>query len=210
MSKLLHQLFDGSGRGEQINLPDIKHVSHSNLGKELEDALNRTHYLYAIQKTAHILQNPKTWVYTNKAKYDYLTSTGAGATVARTGDGKYLQAKKSNVDFSGNVGAMHVAFDAKQTKGKSFPLKNVERHQIEKLLLTEQTGAIAGLIVWMSDISRVFFIRAAMLNDAVIEMLYKQGRSSISLKQMEEEAIEIQTHSDLREVNWLPIIKRLR
>lgn len=208
MSGLLHQLFDGSGRAEQQVLPDTKVVSHSNLGKELEDALNRTHHRYAMQRVAHVSQNPKNWAYTSKEKYDYLKQT-VKSVVAQTADGKYLQAKKSNIDFSGNAGARHVAFDAKQTKGKSFPLKNVERHQIEKLLLTEQSGGIAGLIVWLSDVHRVFFVSASMLDKAVIEMLFKQGRSSISLQQFEDEAAEIPVKRDLREVDWLPVIVRI-
>lgn len=209
MSGLLYQLFEGDDRHEQQTLPSIKHVSHSNLGKELEDALNRTHHHYAVRKIAHITQNPKTWLYSTKSKYDYLVANGAGATVAQIGDGKYLQAKKSNVDFSGNAGARHIAFDAKQTKGKSFPLKNVERHQAEKLLLTEETGGVAGLMVWLSDISRVFFVGATMLDQAIIEMLFKQGRSSISLAQMEASAIEIPVKKNLTEVDWFPLIDQI-
>ena len=209
MSRLLHQLFDTSDQAEQQSLPTIKHISHSNLGKELEDALNRTHHRYAIQKLAHIKQNPKKWAYSAKAKYDYLIKIGAGGCVARTSDGKYLQAKKSDVDFSGNVGSHHIAFDAKQTKGKSFPLRNVERHQVEQLLLTEQTGAVSGLMIWMSDVHKVFFVKASTVEKAIIEMLFKQARSSISLKQMEDDAVNIPINKDLREVDWLPVLKSL-
>ena len=208
MSRLLHQLFDGNeSKIEQPHFAGIKTVSHSNLGKELENALNRTHHRYAIQKLANIKQNPKTWVYSTKSKYEYLTLNSAGATVARTGDGKYLQAKKSNIDFSGNFGPIHIDFDAKQTKGKSFPLKNVERHQAEQLLLTEQTGGISGLIIWMSELNKAYFVKASTLDTAIIEMLFKNGRSSISLKRMEDEAVRIPVKADLREVDWLAAIK---
>lgn len=59
---------------------------------------------------------------------------------------------KSTVDYRGmvkrNNGTIGIAFDAKETKSKtSFPLKNIESHQIEYLRYVDMVGGEAYLLI---------------------------------------------------------------
>lgn len=186
----------------QQNLPGTKHVSHANLGKNFETMLSKTHAEYAARKLAQIDQNPLQWVYINESQF----RTFADSTyeiVAKTNRGNFLKKAKSNIDFSGVI-APHgkaVHFDAKQTKGKSFPLSNLQKHQLDTLIGKEQLGAVAGIMLYFSELNRVFFVRAKILDAAFIEMLYKGGRRSLSLAQCEENAVEIDVKGYF--VDWL-------
>lgn len=58
-----------------------------------------------------------------------------------------LVRKVSTVDFIGHVCGIPVACDAKATKGRSLPLKNVHDHQVNFLLGWEDAGGLGALIV---------------------------------------------------------------
>lgn len=94
---------------------------------------------------------------------------------------------KSTVDFIGVCKNTAVAFDAKQTKGKSLPFKNIARHQLEFMLKWYKQGHEAFILVYFTDLDRCF--RLDILN--IIEFKKTNTRKSIPLKYFEERGIEV-------------------
>lgn len=194
----------GENTETQVELPGIKHVSHANRGKEFEKLLAKTHHYYAVKKLAFVQQNPVEWRYVSKSQYDTFRDSTYDF-VAKTNRGLYLKKFKSTVDFSGVIkGGKMAIFDSKQITGKSLPLGNIPDHQIKTLRQSEECGAISGILLMFSDLNRVFFLSATVIERACVEMLYKNGRKSISLANCESEGVEIPVAGGL--VEWLTIL----
>lgn len=187
----------------QTVLPGQKHVSFANRGGEFEADLDSTHFYYKTCRMAKVEKNPVEWCYTNKGTYDYLKATNSDVA-AVTVTGKFIKKQKSDVDYSGVAMGKHIEFDAKQTKGKSLPFGNIERHQIENLHLTEKIGGIAGLMIFFSELNRVFFASASFVAKRIDEMIFENGRKSLSLADLEENALEIPIQNNL--VDWFQVL----
>lgn len=198
----------------QPTLPGTNHVSHANLGKDFESALERTHHAYSIQKKAYIVRNPVEW---QERHPSFALKATKGSIKglrhwAERGDGWFLVKVPSDVDFSGVIAGSgrHIAFDAKQSKGKSIPLDNFTKHQIEKLCLAESCGAISGFMVRMIEAGRVWFLKASYVRQRADRAEFgknlQRGEKSISISQLEENGIEIPVSQNL--IDWLSVLKQ--
>lgn len=186
-----------------------KNTSHASRGAAFEDALELLHRRkYETGKTAFIRKNNLDWVYTTER--DIRAALDAKrispAQCAKTFDGKFLVARQTKPDFEGGClfgnhdRAVHVIFDAKQTKNKSLPLSMLKTHQIELLAIAQQRGSIAGFMIWFSEADRVFFLSALaarQIGDKAKFAARKNGRAasgtqSISIKTLELIAIEVE------------------
>jgi Penicillin-binding protein-related factor A, putative recombinase len=190
---------------KQPTLPGTNRANHAHLGRNLEDLLDRTHSVYAVQKKANIEKNPVEWVYTSQSQYNTLRNNRADI-VAVTNNARYIKRKKSDVDYAGVVApsGRFITFDAKETTGKSFPLSNVAEHQIQTLLKKAECGALAGLMIYFSDLDRLFFLEIDYVDAANIEMLYKKGRKSIPLADCIDLGTEIPIHGNL--ADWYSVL----
>jgi recombination protein U len=98
-------------------------------------------------------------------------------------EGKITRAvfgEKSTVDFDGIAFKRSIAFDAKETENKSFPLNNVEAHQREYLTDHQEQGGISFIIVRFSTIGETYILTIDQLNKWQHESL-QGGRKSIPL-----------------------------
>lgn len=184
----------------QPTLPGAKHVSHSNLGATLETMVDTANHYYKVKNIAHITKNPVEWRYTNLSQYKALANARADLA-AVTNTGRFIKRVKSDVDFSGSVktagGGRYICFDCKQFQGKSFPLANVEDHQIRTLADFAKCGAISGLLLLFTDLNRAFFVSAQLVDECAAAMLYKGARKSLSLLQCENDGIEIYSNAGI-------------
>ncbi len=96
-------------------------------GNELEKRANHQNIKYRKDEMALILKVETPVILTNKG----------------------LIAKKSTVDYTGTVkGGKSIAFDAKETLSKtSFPLANIEDHQLAYLEFQQKLGGIAFFMI---------------------------------------------------------------
>lgn len=96
-------------------------------GNELEKRANHQNIIYRKEKRALILKVDVPIILTNKG----------------------LIAKKSTVDYTGTIkGGKSIAFDAKETLSKtSFPLANIEDHQLAYLDFQQNLGGIAFFMI---------------------------------------------------------------
>jgi len=189
----------------QQNLPGTKHQSHAHRGATLEDLLSRTHEYYRARNLAQIEKQAVEWRYTGLSEYNNL-AVKSGELCAKTNTGRYIKKVKSDVDFVGIIAGCgrFVCFDAKQTAEKSLPLSNVADHQIRTLLQKERCGAVSGLMILFSSLNRLFFVPAAVVDAAIIEMLYRKGRKSLSLADCIEKGREIEIKGNL--ADWLRVL----
>lgn len=162
-------------------------------GKEFEFLLDGQHRVYKAQRIALMYHNPTEWNATHAEHYNSVAKDPKRAyTVARTGRGSFIKAVKSPVDFGGVVKpGIAVWFDAKMSKGKSIPLDNFKQHQIDFTLERQTFGAIAGFMIWFTDVGRFFFLWASYVEQCMTLALIKRDRKSIAIAQCEDHGREI-------------------
>lgn len=149
--------------------------TYANRGMELEQIIEISNQQYKSQGQA-IIQKVPTPVKVLKTE--------------RNGRITGFWEKKSTVDFVGVFGVKAVAFDAKQTKGKSLPLQNIEQHQIDFMLQWRKQGHQAFIVVNFSDLDRYFRLDVFDLV-AYMKKPYESNKKSIPVKYFEEKAAEL-------------------
>ena len=82
---------------------------------------------------------------------------------ARTITSAYFE-KKSTVDFIGVASGRAVCFDAKETKLRNLPLRNIHAHQIDFMEKFETQGGTSFLLVSFTEKSQVFLLPIAELS----------------------------------------------
>lgn len=139
-------------------------ISASNRGMDLESDINLSNEWYRDQDIAVITKRPTP---INIVKVDY--SRGARITDA------YFE-KQSTTDYNGVYKGRYIDFEAKNTKNKtSFPLSNIEQHQIDHLKRVIRHGGIAFFIIQFQSRQEVYLLDAKF----VIEFWEKGERKSI-------------------------------
>ena len=86
--------------------------------------------------------------------------------------------KKSTVDYIGVTQGLAICFDAKETKLKSLPIKNIHEHQIEFMDKFEQQKGIAFLLVHFLFNDTYFYLPFKILKKFWLES--KSGPKSIA------------------------------
>lgn len=98
-------------------------------------------------------------------------------------NGQMIYTKKGPPDFMGVLdGGKAVIFEAKSTRGKSLPLKNLDSrlHQFQFLKEAEQMGAIAFYLVEFYDLGRYFIVPVSHVSKS-LKQAKQGGRKSIPL-----------------------------
>ena len=151
-------------------------LSAANRGMSLEEDINLSNDYYRDMGIALINKRPTP---INIVKVDY--SKGARITDA------YFE-KQSTTDYNGVYKGRYIDFEAKNTKSKtSFPLSNIEKHQIEHLKMVLEQGGIAFFIIQFQSLNQVFLLDAKY----VIEFYEHGERKSIPYAIFKEKAREI-------------------
>lgn len=164
-----------------------KKSSYTNRGKNLEIQIEFTNSLYARRKLAIVQKVPTEWNITRK-----------GFSIVSA-----FPVRKSTVDFVGiQIGGRGIAFDAKSTKNKtSFPLSNIEQHQIDFLQDFKELGGIAFLLVYFELHNRAF----VLMIDDLIEYMATASRKSIPFLYFEMYTKEV--HSTTIPLDYLGALK---
>ena len=151
-------------------------ISASNRGMNLESDINLSNEWYRDQNICLITKRPTP---INIVKVDY--SKGARITDA------YFE-KQSTTDYNGVYKGRYIDFEAKNTKSKtSFPLSNIEQHQIDHLKRVIQHGGIAFFIIQFQVLNEVYLLDASF----VIKYWEHGERKSIPYQTFKEDGILI-------------------
>ena len=149
-------------------------LSASNRGMNLEEDINLSNEYYSDNGIALITKRPTP---INIVKVDY--TKGARITDA------YFE-KQSTTDYNGVYKGRYLDFEAKNTKSKtSFPLSNIEKHQITHLKRVIEQGGIAFFIIQFQTLNEIFLIDASF----VIDFWENGDRKSIPYEVFKKEGI---------------------
>ena len=158
---------------DKVNLS----ISASNRGMNLENDINLSNEWYNDQGIALITKRPTP---INIVKVDY--SKGARITDA------YFE-KQSTTDYNGVYKGRYIDFEAKNTKSKtSFPLSNIEPHQITHLKKVIEQGGIAFFIIQFQLLNEVYLLDASF----VIDFYEHAERKSIPYEVFKKDGILIE------------------
>ncbi len=141
-------------------------------GSALENLIDRTNDYYKSKNIARIDKAA------TPVKVTSITSEG------RISEG-YFE-KKSTVDYYGMAQGTFIAFDAKQTRLKSFPLKNVHRHQVEYMEDITRHGGVVFILVEFSCDEAYYILPFEVLKD-YFDNAENSGRKSIPRSAFSEE-----------------------
>ena len=90
--------------------------------------------------------------------------------------------KKSTVDFIGIIQGVFIAFDAKETALKSFPLKNLHEHQMAYMADVDHQGGLTFIIVHFKFNDSFYIVPFETLR----HYYYKKELRSIPFSAMDE------------------------
>lgn len=151
-------------------------ASASNRGMNLEEDINLSNEYYVEKGIALITKRPTP---INIVKVDY--TKGARITDA------YFE-KQSTTDYNGVYKGRYLDFEAKNTKSKtSFPLSNIEKHQIIHLKRVLEHGGIAFFIIQFQLLGEVYLLDASF----VIDFWENGDRKSIPYEVFKKEGVPI-------------------
>lgn len=157
----------------------MKILNYGKRGMALEEMLEWTNQAYKTMNLALIDKIPTPWrAYYNKRK----------------GISSATPMKKSSVDFGGTIkGGQAIYFEAKSTENKtSFPLSNIEQHQINYLLAVEKLGGIGFFIIEFSALNERYLVPTNFISKHW-EHQRLGGRKSITINSIREGAWLIPT-----------------
>ena len=151
-------------------------ISASNRGMNLENDINFSNEWYAQNDIAAVTKRPTP---INVVKVDYLH----GAKIVDA----YFE-KQSTTDYNGVYKGKYLDFEAKNTKNKtSFPLNNIEQHQIDHLKRVIKHGGIAFFIIQFQLLNEVYLLDASF----VIDFWENGDRKSIPYEVFKKEGLLI-------------------
>lgn len=169
-----------SRMGKQLFLSKeqtLGYSTYANRGKGLETLIEVTNTIYSNKKIA-VVQKVPTPV--------KVTKTEAGGKV------RGFWEEKSTVDFIGTFRGIPIAFDAKETKGKSFKLENAHGHQIDFMRRWTESGGISFLLICFTDYSTVYRLPYDLLA-AYMKNPLKTNLKSIPMSFLEEHCYKFGT-----------------
>lgn len=152
-------------------------ASASNRGMNLEGDINLSNEWYTEKGIALITKRPTP---INIVKVDYTK----GAKIVDA----YFE-KQSTTDYNGVYKGKYLDFEAKNTQSKtSFPLSNIEKHQITHLKRVIEHGGIAFFIIQFQQKNEVYLLDASF----VINFWENGGRKSIPYEVFKQDGILIE------------------
>ena len=149
---------------------------YANRGMGLESDINLTNEYYITQKKAYIYKKPTP---IKISKVDYNKS-------------KIIEAffdTQSTLDYNGIFDGNYIEFDAKETNNRtSFPLANIQNHQIEHIKNILSQRGIVFLIVRFNQIDKNYLLMGSDL----IQFIKNNDRKSIPINYFEEKGYKLE------------------
>ncbi len=152
--------------------------SYANRGMALESDINISNQYY-LEKNIGVIYKKPTPIKVSKVIYP--TKNSKIITEA-------FFELPSTTDYNGIYKGRYIDFDAKEVKkGKSFPLSNIHKHQIEHLKRIIEHGGISFLIVRFYVNNTTYLLETKKL----LDFIDKNDRSSIPIDYFENNCIKI-------------------
>ena len=113
--------------------------------------------------------------------------------------------KQSTTDYNGLYKGKYIDFEAKSTHSKtSFPLKNIERHQINHLENVLNNNGIAFFLIQFSSLNEVYLL----MTEKLLTFLKENKRSSLPLEYIKENGFLVK--SSLKyPIDYISILEKI-
>lgn len=134
------------------NISPPKHYT-AHRGMSLEEDISLSNVYYLEHDKAVIYKKPTP---VQIVKVDYPKREAAKIVEA------YYK-KPSTTDYNGLYKGKYIDFEAKETKVKTFPFKNISQHQIEHLDRILKHGGIAFIIIAFTSLNEIYLIDASYI-----------------------------------------------
>ena len=172
-----------------------KEIKYANRGMSLENDINITNSYYIDKGIAYIYKKPTP---IQLVKVNYPTRNKAVITEA------YFK-EPSTLDYNGIYKGYYIDFDAKETNNKtSFPLGNINKHQIDHIRNITNNKGICFLIVRFNKLDKTYLL----LGKDFIYHIDNYERKSIPLDYFKKHAYKIEIKYNPR-VDYITIIDRI-
>ena len=150
-----------------------KNLSYKNRGMFLENIINETNNYY-LEKDRAIIYKKPTPIKVLNVEY---------RTKKTTMINKAVFSHTSTLDYNGIYKGHYIEFDAKECKSTtSFPLANIEEHQILHIKRILKHGGIVFLIIFMNNNFYLF------KGSSLLEFINNTERKSIPFDYIKENA----------------------
>ncbi len=168
---------------------------HANRGMSLEEDINITNEYY-LSKDIGVIYKKPTPIKVTKVSYPTRSSTIIKEAFYST---------PSTTDYNGLYKGKYIDFDAKEVKnGKSFPLQNIHKHQLEHLKRIEKHGGISFLIVKFYTNNTIYLL----LTKDLIKFIDEYDRASIPIDYFENVGYKIK-EAYMPRLDYLKVIDEL-
>lgn len=162
-------------------------------GKQFEMMIEQANQVYKLQGKALVF----------KSEPSVKTIRGQAGKIVKT-----IYAEANGLDYFGTIdGGKGIFFEAKQTKGKSFPLKNIKPHQAETMRTLDRFQTTTFLLVRFSDIGKMYLLPPGAFLSAWDGWTKYSNRASIPLATFEAHGTEIAATNGCA-VDWLDAVQK--
>jgi recombination protein U len=169
-------------------------VNYANRGMNLESDLNISNKYYLENDIAVIYKKP-TPIKIVKVSFDKQKN----ATIKEA----FFQTP-STTDYNGIYEGQYIDFEAKEVNKDSFPLNNINSHQIKHIKSIIKHGGIAFLIVRFNKQNKTFVLKG----ETLIKFIDSNTRKSIPMTLFVEEGFLVKT-SFIPRLDYLKIINEI-
>ena len=161
-------------------------------GKQFEQMIEQANHVYKLQGKALVF----------KSEPSVKTIRGQAGKIVKT-----IYAEANGLDYFGTLaGGKGIFFEAKQTKGKSFPLKNIKPHQAETIRTLDKLQTTTFLLVRFSDVGKMYLLPPDAFLQAWDGWTMYSNRASIPLSTFEAHGTEIAAANGCA-VDWLDAVQ---
>lgn len=165
---------------------------HSHFGAVFEEMVEWANKAYEVRGQAVIQKIPTPW----KVKRGYNSKTKKQEIFSA------FPEKKSTVDFGGTASGRSIWFDAKTSKNKtSFPIQNIEPHQITFLQKVRQQNGLAFFLIFSLVRNKTWVLWI----DQFMEFVETETRKSIPFDWLDINCPTVQSRNGII-IDYLPII----
>lgn len=173
-------------------------LTYANRGMSLETDINETNKFYLTTNKAIVHKKPTP---IQVVDVHYPTRSAAKITEA------YFK-EKATTDYNGIYKGKYIDFEAKETKNKTtFPLSNIQHHQIAHMRSIMQHNGICFVIIRFIVHDETYFLPSETIISYWDHML-NGGRKSITYESIQKEGHKIPFTYQAR-VDYLRIIDQL-
>lgn len=170
-------------------------INYGNRGMTLEGDLNITNKYYEDEGIAYIYKKPTP---IQIVKVSYPTNKQVRITDA-------FFKEPSTLDYNGLYKGYYIDFDAKETNNTtSFPLGNINPHQINHIRNISNNGGLCFLIIRFNKLDITYLL----LGEDFIDFIDNNTRKSIPVDYFKEKAFSIELKYNPR-LDYLKIIDKI-